>query len=96
MIVAEIALSVTLLSGAGLLVKSFVNLRQVEPGLDPRNMLTMRLTLPQEKYRGAVINEFFQDVIQRVADVPGVRAVAMASCRRVTHQHMDPWQVVAP
>ena len=79
LIVAEIALSVTLLSGAGLLVKSFVNLRQVEPGLDPRNVLTMRLTLPQEKYRSAAINEFFQDVIQRVAGVPGVRAVAMAS-----------------
>jgi putative ABC transport system permease protein len=77
--VAEIALSVTLLSGAGLLVRSFMNLRQVEPGFDPRNVLTMRLTLPAEKYQGMAVNGFFQNVIDRVAVVPGVRAVSMAS-----------------
>jgi putative ABC transport system permease protein len=65
--VAEIALSVTLLGGAGLLVRSFMNLRQVEPGFDPRNVLTMRITLPQEKYRGAAISGFFQQIIDRVA-----------------------------
>jgi putative ABC transport system permease protein len=79
LIVAEIALSVTLLGGAGLLVRSFMNLRQVEPGFDPRNVLTMRITLPQEKYRGAAISGFFQQIIDRVAEAPGVRSVSMAS-----------------
>jgi putative ABC transport system permease protein len=79
LIVVEIALSVMLLAGAGLLVRSFVNLRQVHPGFDPSNVLTMRLTLPQEKYRGQAINEFFQQLIERLEATPGVRAASVAS-----------------
>ena len=79
LIVSEIALSVMLLAGAGLLMRSFVKLREVDPGVDLRNVLTMRLTLPAEKYRGAAINDFFQRLIDRVEQAPGVRAVSVAS-----------------
>jgi putative ABC transport system permease protein len=79
LIVAEIALSVMLLVGAGLFVRSFAKIRAVEPGFDPRNVLTMRITLPAEKYRGAGINDFFQQVLDRLDETPGVRAVSVAS-----------------
>ena len=79
LIVAEIALSVMLLVGAGLFVRSLVQLQSVEPGFDPRNVLTMRITVPPEKYRGPAVNEFFQQAIDRLAQTPGVRAVSVAS-----------------
>jgi putative ABC transport system permease protein len=86
LIIAEVALSVMLVCGAGLLVRSFVKLRQVEPGLDLHNVLTMRVTVPPDKYRAADANEFFrqvnaffQQVIDRVEQIPGVRAVSVAS-----------------
>jgi putative ABC transport system permease protein len=79
LIVAEIALSVILLVGAGLLVRSFARLQNVEPGFEHRNVLTMRITLPSEKYRGAAINEFFQQLLDRVDQTPGVRSSSVAS-----------------
>ncbi len=79
LIVAEIALSVILLVGAGLFVRSFARLQDVEPGFDPRNVLTMRITLPSEKYRGAAINEFFQQVLDRLKSTPGVRSASVAT-----------------
>jgi predicted permease len=80
LVVAEIALSVVLLLGAGLLVRSFVNLQRIDPGFDPRGVLTMRLTLPYEKYStGDAMTSFFEELTRRVAAVPGVRSAAMAS-----------------
>lgn len=79
LIVAEIALSVILLVGAGLFVRSFARLQNVEPGFDPRNVLTMRITLPLEKYRGAAINEFFQQTLDRLEQTPGVRTASVAT-----------------
>jgi len=79
LIVAEIALSVMLLVGAGLFVRSFAKLQNVEPGFDPRNVLTMRITVPPEKYRGAAVNEFFQRIIDLLEQTPGVRAVSVSS-----------------
>lgn len=79
LIVAELALSVLLLVGAGLLVRSFARLQDVEPGFDPRNVLTMRITLPAEKYRGAAINDFFERLLERLATTPGVREASVAS-----------------
>jgi putative ABC transport system permease protein len=86
LIVAEVALSVMLLCGAGLLVRSFVKLRQIEPGFDPRNVLTMRITVPPEKYKARTaeelflrVNEFFQQIVDRMEQAPGVRAASVAS-----------------
>ena len=77
LIVAEIGLSAVLLVGAGLLVRSFANLQNVQLGFDPADVLTMRLTLPAEKYRGAAINDFFQRIVDRLeetaaAEIPGL------------------------
>jgi predicted permease len=80
LIVAEIALSVVLLLGAALLMRSVMNLQRSELGFDPKGVLTMRLTLPAQKYNsGEAITAFFEELTQRVQRIPGVTAAAMAS-----------------
>ena len=80
LIVSEIALSVVLLLGAGLLMRSVINLQRADLGFDPRGVLTMRLTLPQQKYKsGEAITSFFEQLTRGVETVPGVRAAGMVS-----------------
>ena len=79
LVVAEIALSVVLLLGAGLLMRSFHNLQRVDPGFEPNGVLTMRLTLPREKYPGDSAGAFFDRLLDRLALIPGARAVSAAS-----------------
>jgi putative ABC transport system permease protein len=73
-VVAEIALSLMLLVGAGVLLRSFTKLQGVDPGLDTRNVLTMRLSLPREQYKTDAVGVFFEEVSRRLAAVPGVRS----------------------
>ncbi|MBS1791410.1 MAG: ABC transporter permease [Acidobacteria bacterium] len=76
LVVAEIALALILLVGAGLLVQSFWRLQDVDPGFNPRNVLTMRMFLPESKYaEEGRSRAFFEQVLQRVAALPGVQAV---------------------
>jgi putative ABC transport system permease protein len=75
-VVAEIALALILLVGAGLLVRSFWRLQSVDPGFNAKNLLTMRLSLPMRKYdsdRKRV--DFFRQVIDGIRALPGVEAV---------------------
>ncbi len=78
LVVTEIAVSLVLLLGAGLLLNSFVRLYRVNPGFDTRQVLTMQLSLPQPKYaNGKQMEGFHQQVLQRVAALPGVEAAGM-------------------
>ena len=79
LVVAEIALSVVLLIGAGLLMRTFSNIQNVDAGFDARGVLTMRMTLPRERYRGEEPNAFFDRLIERLSALPNVRAVSAAS-----------------
>jgi predicted permease len=80
LIVAEVALSVVLLLGAGLLARSFLNMQAADPGFNASGVLTMRLTLPPEKYAsGEAVTAFFEQLTERVQAIPGVRVAAMAS-----------------
>jgi putative ABC transport system permease protein len=79
LVVVELALSVVLLLGAGLLMRSFLNIQRVDPGFDRQGVLTMRLTLPRDKYAGEAAGAFFDRVSERIAALPGVRSVAAAS-----------------
>ena len=79
LVVGELALSVVLLLGAGLLMRSFLNIQRVDHGFDPRGVLTMRLTLPRERYPGDAAGAFFDRLSERLAGLPGVRAVSAAS-----------------
>jgi putative ABC transport system permease protein len=80
LVVAEVALALTLLTGAGLLVKSFARLQGVDPGFDPDRLLTFNLALPPARYPSDTQQIAFTDqVLPALAAVPGVRAVGSTS-----------------
>lgn len=75
LVVAEVALSIVLLTGAGLLVRSFVHLVDVNPGYDPANVITAQVNLPATTYgTSAAQQTFFDQLLDRVAAIPGVKA----------------------
>jgi predicted permease len=75
LVVSEIALSLLLLIGAGLLLKSFMTLRNVNAGFDPHNVLTMRIGLPGTRYREPQQSAaFFRELVNRTGALPGVES----------------------
>jgi predicted permease len=75
LVVTEIALSLVLLVGAGLMIQSFLRLRRVNIGFDAKNVLTTTLILPSAKYReGEQRTTFFKQLVERVRELPGVQA----------------------
>jgi predicted permease len=80
LVVTEVALALTLLTGAGLLLKSFARLQQVDPGFEPTNLLTFNLSLPQIRYPSdTAVNAFFDQVLPAIGRVPGVLNVGGTS-----------------
>jgi putative ABC transport system permease protein len=80
LVVAEVALSLMLLVGAGLLMKSFLNLLNTSPGFNPENVLTMNLILPTAKYTNNQQRAaFYQELVERVKPLPGVDAVGLVN-----------------
>lgn len=76
-LVAEVALSVLLLAGAGLLVRSFVQLQEVDPGFQAENLLAVSLDLPRSRYSGTEDHvSFYRSVIGRIEEIPGVVSAA--------------------
>ncbi len=85
LVVAEVGLSFVLLVGAGLLVNSFVRLVNVDPGVDPENLLAVRVSIPASEYSEPLDRAmFFQRLHRTVGEVPGVESVAMASILPIT------------
>jgi predicted permease len=79
LVAAEIALGVVLLVGAGLLVRSFVKLRGLEPGFDPTNVTTAKVSLQDKRYEDAAkINRLFEDTLSDIRRQPGVEAAGVA------------------
>jgi putative ABC transport system permease protein len=79
LIVAEVALSLVLLVGAGLLVKSFFRILDTDPGFKPQNLLTMQLALSAKKDEGVKVLNFFNDLNRRIAGLPGVESAAFSN-----------------
>jgi putative ABC transport system permease protein len=80
LVVTEVALALTLLTGAGLLLKSFARLQGVDPGFEPTNLLTFNLSLPATRYANDTTQAaFFDQVLPAIARVPGVTGVGGTS-----------------
>jgi len=80
LVVAQVALSLVLLVGAGLEVRSFLHLMKVDPGFDPTNVLTMRVGLPGKKYPEPEQGQaFFQQALENLRALPGVKVAAIVS-----------------
>ena len=79
-IVSEIALSLMLLVAAGLLLKSFSQVRGVNPGFDANRVLAVRLSLPGARYANAAsVKTFYDKIAPRIIGLPGVEGVSAAS-----------------
>jgi predicted permease len=77
LVVAEMALAVLLLSGAGLLLKSFIGLQRVDPGFNAHGVLTFDMPLPNSRYpEPEQSRTFFAELNQRIGGLPGVESVA--------------------
>ena len=80
LVIAELALAVVLLVGAGLMLRSFAGLQRIDTGFDGRNVLTMRVTLPFQRYSApGASTRFFQEMTRRVRALPGVESAGTVS-----------------
>jgi len=79
LVFADVALALLLLTGAGLMMKSFVRLLEVNPGFDPSHTLTLTLSLWGPKSADAPAIGFFEEVLQRVRTLPGVESAGIVS-----------------
>jgi putative ABC transport system permease protein len=80
LIIAEVALALTLLAGAGLLVRSFFGLLNVDPGFNPNNTLAMDLSIPPARYSSDYDRaRFFLRIFERLEALPGVEAAGITS-----------------
>jgi len=89
-IAAQIALSLILLMGAGLMLKSFARLRAVEPGFNPDRLLTLHFSLPAQRYKTPVqIAGFYRDVLDKVRATPAVQSACLITVPPLGGHFMD-------
>src|SRR6185312_11173245 len=85
LVIGQVALSVVLLIGAMLLIESLAHLYRVDPGFEPAHLLTMRVSLPSARCgTGAKYTAFFDQLIQSIESLPGVRSAAVGSTLPMT------------
>ena len=78
LVVSEVALSLVLLIGAGLMIRSLWELRKVQPGFDPHNVLTMTLPVPAHRFSSPTSEiHFFEDALNRIRALPGIDSVGV-------------------
>jgi putative ABC transport system permease protein len=91
LVVMQVALSMILLFGSGLLIRSFLQLINVNPGFDPTNVLTMRMNLPPSKYgTNAHMVSFYNEALRQMQSLPGVSAAAISSALPPTPTRFAP------
>ncbi|HEX5236473.1 MAG TPA: ABC transporter permease [Silvibacterium sp.] len=94
LLAAEVALTVVLLVGAGLLLRSYQKLRAVDIGVPTHNILTMSINLPEAQYGSGLIKSpkkvaFYEQLLERVRTLPGVRAAALSTVLPGQGHHTD-------
>ena len=91
LIVCEVALSLVLLAGAGVMMRSLLALQHVDAGFDPRNVLTMQVSLPETRYKTPVqTTAFFDTALQRIRTLPGVQDAAVVDDLPLTGGSQQP------
>jgi len=94
LVVSEVALSLVLLIGAGLMIRSLWNLRSVKPGFDAQNVLTMTLAIPEAKYKEPYQQAgFYKQVLERVRALPGVESAGAISSLPLTGGSTQPFSI---
>jgi putative ABC transport system permease protein len=92
LVVAQIALSLVLLVGAGLLMRTMLRLLQTETGMRTENVLTMQVSIPSERFlEGGVVQRFHAPVREQVATLAGVRAAGWATHLPLREWGMNTW-----
>jgi putative ABC transport system permease protein len=90
-VAVQVALSMILLIGSGLLIRSFERLRTVEPGFNAKNVLTAQTFLPPSSYPQSVQRiAFYQDTLQHLRSIPGVESAAISTALPVLATHGTP------
>jgi putative ABC transport system permease protein len=90
LVISEVAMALVLLVGAGLLMKSFVRLQNVDPGFNPDNVLTMEVALPLAKYpRGKPVADLFAEATRRIRTLPGVEKAGFTSILPLSGTNSD-------
>ncbi len=80
LVAAEVAIAIVLLVGSGLLMRSFLNLRAVDPGFDPENLIMMTVSVAgQQQYTGPQRENLYLRLVTTLQSLPGVRSVAMTN-----------------
>jgi predicted permease len=91
LIVCEVALSLVLLTGAGVMIRSLLALQHVDAGFDPRNVLTMSIALPETRYKTpSQRSAFFDAALQRFRALPGVQDAAVVDSLPLTGGSQQP------
>ena len=81
LVTGEIALAVVLLIGAGLLIRTLLALRAVNPGFDSHNVLTMQMSVSEMRFmKGTAMDQFIRESIRHVDALPGVESSALSCC----------------
>lgn len=85
LVVSELALSLMLLIGAGLLIRSFVRLRSVPPGFSADHVLSMSVVVSGPKYKDdKAVSQFYQEIANRINHLPGVKSEGLVSALPLT------------
>jgi putative ABC transport system permease protein len=88
LVVVQMALAVTLLAGAGLLIRSFVRLQEASPGFNTQDVLSVRVALPENRYKDdAAVAQFYERALASVRALPGVKSAGIVSSMPFTNNN---------
>ena len=89
LVVAELCTALVLLTGAGILTKSFARVTSIDSGIRPEHVLVVSFGLSRARYPGATAAQFFTPLVERAAKIPGVRSIALADATPLSGVRMS-------